>query len=658
MFASLKNKIREETGSDLSKLTAKITSTTVQKIESIRGRSHQGSTSSLNSIVSSDGVREDGPVDSEEYRRRLAKIESEFGRKLEQKELEWREIANEKNRQLQTLEKEKDEAYRQISNLKDSLKIAEEFKQKIIEHQENNEQIGNLQNQELSKVKQLVLLREQELAEKTTALKDANIQLEKLRNEVGRLRRQEELLSDVQDDLESLRHSSSRDLAHLATQLAKSEQERKYLSDLVVILRQSANDSSPDETVASERRLLEQRLEEAHLHLADIKTSWSDKIASLETQVGRLSRQAAEEGSERRRAVQEKDKLLEKVKQLEAELECNRLDSTNKETKIKRLTDDVNELSAELKSLRSDNEEEITFLRTELDNAKTELKVVRKNLDNTESELDKTEDERSKLKISVDSEHLTNASLRQIITKLEKELGEEKSNSLNVQKTLTRVTSEKNTALLRNAEVSQQMELVKQNMRRQETDMNDMLSKLAHLEDENNKLKETKLIEQKLRNSIAELEDQVLEKNKNIKMLQLRLADMKKTLQQELRTPGNPNYHTDLMENNSAAVLTPTQVSTKNFPGMARRDEDDVNFKYLKHVVLKFLTSREYEAQHLIKAISTLLKFTPEEERLIQDTLDWKRSWFGSKPKYWGVQGLRAQLMVALRLRVPLRGVG
>lgn len=367
MFASLKNKIREETGSDLSKLTAKITSSTVQKIDSLRGKSHQGSSSSLNSIVSSDGFREDGPIDPEEFRKRISRLESEFARKLEQKEQEWREIVNEKDRQLQNLEREKDEAYRQISNLKESLKAAEEYKQKILERQENNEQLENLQTQELSKVKHLVLLRDQELAEKNTALKDANTQLEKLRTEVSRLRRQEELLSDVQDDLEALRHSSSRDIAHLATELAKNEQEKQHLSDLVVILRQSAsNEGSLDEKVVSERKLLKQRLEEAHMQLADIKISWSDKIASLETQVGRLSRQAAEEGSERRRAVQEKEKLSDKVKQLEAELECNQLDLSNKETKIKRLTEDVNELSAELKSLRTEGEEEITFLRTEL----------------------------------------------------------------------------------------------------------------------------------------------------------------------------------------------------------------------------------------------------------------------------------------------------
>ena len=67
-----------------------------------------------------------------------------------------------------------------------------------MEHQEDKEQMENLQTQELSKVKHLVLLRDQELAEKTTSLKDANLHLEKLRNEVSRLRRQEEQLSDLQ----------------------------------------------------------------------------------------------------------------------------------------------------------------------------------------------------------------------------------------------------------------------------------------------------------------------------------------------------------------------------------------------------------------------------------------------------------------------------
>lgn len=35
----------------------------------------------------------------------------------------------------------------------------------------------------------------------------------------------------------------------------------------------------------AERALLERRLEEAHIHLSEIKTSWSNKISTLETQV-------------------------------------------------------------------------------------------------------------------------------------------------------------------------------------------------------------------------------------------------------------------------------------------------------------------------------------------------------------------------------------
>lgn len=80
-----------------------------------------------------------------------------------------------------------------------------EYKLKVLEHKEDSEQIENLQLQELSKIKKLVLLREQELSEKTNAIKDASAQLEKLRSEVTRLRRQEELLSDVQ--VRDFRHS-------------------------------------------------------------------------------------------------------------------------------------------------------------------------------------------------------------------------------------------------------------------------------------------------------------------------------------------------------------------------------------------------------------------------------------------------------------------
>lgn len=148
-------------------------------------------------------------------------------RKLDDKEREWREILSDRDKHLQSLEKEKDEAYKQIKNLKDLVKHAEgsserrigttsesnlmsvlDFKQKLVVHQEDKEQMENLQTQELAKVKHLVLLRDQELEEKSVLLKEAQQQLEKLRNEVVRLRRQEEQLSDVQVRLDFICEAS------------------------------------------------------------------------------------------------------------------------------------------------------------------------------------------------------------------------------------------------------------------------------------------------------------------------------------------------------------------------------------------------------------------------------------------------------------------
>lgn len=73
-------------------------------------------------------------------------------------------------------------------------------------------------------------------------------------------------------------------------------------------------------------------------------------------------------------------------------------------------------------------------------------------------------------------------------------------------------------------------------------------------------------------------------------MLNQRLADMKKTLQHELKiNTANSNMNNNMNKSNS---VTNTIINDRNLtqnPAVM----DDVNFKYLKHVILKFLTSRE-----------------------------------------------------------------
>ncbi|XP_034025546.1 golgin subfamily A member 1 [Thalassophryne amazonica] len=143
-----------------------------------------------------------------------------------------------------------------------------------------------------------------------------------------------------------------------------------------------------------------------------------------------------------------------------------------------------------------------------------------------------------------------------------------------------------------------------------------------------------------------ELELQLNDKNRTIKQLQQRLAELKRTLQKELKmkpepdTEGKeklPECRTDKQERvspdpvpESMPAPLPANITVTNTSDIS--DSREINFEYLKHVVLKFMSSREAEAYQLIRAVSVLLNFTHEEEDMLKQTLEYKMSWFGSKP--------------------------
>lgn len=90
---------------------------------------------------------------------------------------------------------------------------------------------------------------------------------------------------------------------------------------------------------------------------------------------------------------------------------------------------------------------------------------------------------------------------------------------------------------------------------------------------------------------------------------------MKKTLQKELKIPSSAmdsdNYLacTPGSLNGTSIVSAPTvPTSSVTFRSEETYDNanDDVNFKYLKHVLMKFLTSRECEVSQNSIALFTL----------------------------------------------------
>lgn len=77
---------------------------------------------------------------------------------------------------------------------------------------------------------------------------------------------------------------------------------------------------------------------------------------------------------------------------------------------------------------------------------------------------------------------------------------------------------------------------------------------------------------------------------------------MKKTLQRELKVPTSS---LDSDAEQSAAILNPSSSKTVTAK-QNNAKEEEVNFEYLKHVLIKFLTSREYEVTPFFTIASTL----------------------------------------------------
>lgn len=200
--------------------------------------------------------------------------------------------------------------------------------------------------------------------------------------------------------------------------------------------------------------------------------------------------------------------------------------------------------------------------------------------------------------------------------------------------------AERVTILLKNAELTQTEESLRQDLKQEHDEMEELLEQIkglqrnvqVHEKNEKDLMLEIEGLNFKIQEKEAlEKENQMLseelaEKNKSIKVLNQRLMDLKKTLQEEIRdkdhdlkmTTDNNNNHPKMVLHSSNGSVT----------------MDEISFKYLKHVIMKFVTCRESEARHLLKAVSTILMLSSEEERLLDEMYKWKMSWFfgGSKP--------------------------
>ncbi|XP_060074721.1 golgin subfamily A member 1-like [Ylistrum balloti] len=406
-----------------------------------------------------------------------------------------------------------------------------------------------------------------------------------------------------------------------------------------------------DSLFEEQKHDLKAEVNKSHMEKMDLETKLIAKITSLESQI-----QSLEEAK-----VHEKSLVLQNVAQLESQ-QKSYLDNA---VQLERRVEEVEQEKDKLMNENLEKMEEIARLQkelTDLQTSKTETEAKATTLEeqvkSVKQNTDALKEQKAKLKASQkekDELMVRNAELSQQLKCLE-----------------VRKSSEEQQLSGEMKEKESLIEALQQEVKEKESqaeEMNERLQQyqgqLKEFEVQRSKSMEENSTMSTLQQTVTSLEEQLADKNKALKKQEQRLADLKKTLQRELKVQALPNDEPILIRGASDPSLSsqrltpPTQTSppkdfTNNFGGLSpnrllevhspndRKNmrmpggdnslDNEVNFQYLKHVVLKFMLSRESEALHLIRAVSVLLRFTHEEQKLIRETLEWKRSWFGSRP--------------------------
>ncbi|XP_051892909.1 golgin subfamily A member 1 isoform X2 [Pristis pectinata] len=673
---------------------------------------------------------------NEAYQASRAKTAETMALALEKKDQEWMV-------KVSILEKEK-------AAFEDQLKQMKDENLNLFQKRDEQDELDGFQQQELAKVKHMLLRKEQmlsnverELEEQKTELdqtkEEQKVSNQKLSNLNQRLQQLENLNADMTKEREELlatkqsaegkiteleqraqelQDVTQRFSADLHKASVEAEEKGKIIEHLQAkvhsLEKRIEGNYSEDEHVQEllkEKSYLEQVLEESRHHLLEAKTSHAEAVGTFERQLAKLKNEVAEVQSLMKQKEADMQSFKDKSASQISELE-ERLQSTNE--KLMQKESDVNEKEIQLKKLEEREAEndklqhqiaalrhqhlertnrvdaQIAALETarEFDKTASQHKLcqlqqkneeISDRLNETENALKKVECELEKSKDKLRVSETASAEFTKALEEVRTQRDELQHEVL----TLTEKLEEKNTSIIKMEEDFKKLEQDKEalscncisyksesesyksiaeregaaqsqlsDLKLQVTESRQLLEasqrKVTALEAELMALNPPENGEKEQNGDVAiadalqlqqdnqDLEQQLTEKNKTIKQLLQRLAELKKTLQKELKM--KPEM--DPAEVRERSCFEPPGTVSNSSTVVNNSDLNDsreINFEYLKHVLLKFMSVRESEAYQLVKAVSVLLNFTREEENMLKESLEYKMSWFGSKPAPKGI---------------------
>ncbi|XP_078497953.1 golgin subfamily A member 1 isoform X3 [Lissotriton helveticus] len=397
-----------------------------------------------------------------------------------------------------------------------------------------------------------------------------------------------------------------------------------------------------EQTLKSTSEKLKKREEEVNEREAQIRKLKSD----LESESSRLQQQIS---TVRHQCAEKVNRLETQISALETAREIDKTTAQHKISQLEQENEDLKEIKYECENSLKKHEAEHSRLKEELSSRETVSVEIAKALEEVRKRREELQRQVTNLEYAIQEKDEALHEKQQEVNGKEEEIDKLKQGHeavlLQVKQLQSELeackdkaaqgaeSSEKQLGAMR-AQLLDQQELLRASkdnvtiLEEQVRALNERLYPPENEEPQQNGEVSTADVAQ-LQTENRDLELQLSEKNKIIKQLQQRMAELKKTLQKELKIKPENEVAETREKVSTEMTSAPTTTVTNNSD---LNDSREINFEYLKHVVLKFMSCRETEAFHLIKAVSVLLNFTREEENMLKETLEYKMSWFGSKP--------------------------
>uniref|UniRef100_A0A3P8VKQ3 Golgin subfamily A member 1 n=1 Tax=Cynoglossus semilaevis TaxID=244447 RepID=A0A3P8VKQ3_CYNSE len=394
----------------------------------------------------------------------------------------------------------------------------------------------------------------------------------------------------------------------------------------------------------------EHQVTDKQQHMDKLQGDWTTEKVFLDQQVCLLQQQSKEKISQLEKNIlsleMEKKTLQETVVDLEkqrGELNNTLMQRTEELQQCRLDLESRQMVSTEIAKALEETRRQKEELQTQVEEQVLSLKRTQQDMSTVRETLTAREEDVKTLQNEVQSQQTSHATLQEEVEKLQAQLKQVEldrdSQLSSLKEQLVSQTEQLDSSQSRILFLEVEVETLTEQLR----------TPVVCEEDQNGSVTMDDL--DHIQNVNKDLEQQLNDKNKTIRQLQQRLAELKRTLQKELKLKPEPEADAkeksteSRAEKQERASPDPPQVSAPSPPSSNTTvtnnsdlsDSREINFEYLKHVVLKFMSCREAEAFHLIRAVSVLLHFTREEEDMLKQTLEYKMSWFGSKPSPKGI---------------------